>query len=186
MKQFDVVKQAEMIVGRYRVPQDLRQDLLHEAIVAGLDTIEAGETDESKIITNMRKAMYAYTNWKSLAVTVPDSGNTYIFKLHMNPDDYHKLSTTEKALYHALSGDVVSEEEADRLEATDEHTGLLLSLALDQLLTEDQATVFRKIAFMGYNKREVALSMGRSRQWVAGVYEAACKKIRQKFYGVAD
>lgn len=186
MKPTEVIKQAELLVGRYRVPSDLRQDLLHEAIVAGLEAINNGETEEFRIVTNMRKAMYAYTNWKTLAVSVPDSGNTYVFRLHMNPEDYDKLSTTEKALYHALSGDNASDEEADRLEATDAHTGLLLSLAIDQLLTEEQSSVFRKIAFMGYTQQEVGVAMGRSRQWVASVYKEACKKIEERFYSVSD
>ena len=76
----------------------MREDLLHEAIVAGLSALENGG-DESKIITDMRKALYAYTNWKSLAVSIPDNGNTYTFKLQMDRCDYDKLSHTEKALY---------------------------------------------------------------------------------------
>lgn len=178
-----VIKEAGILVSRYRVPYDMREDLLHEAIVAGLSALENGG-DESKIITDMRKALYAYTNWKSLAVSIPDNGNTYTFKLQMDRCDYDKLSHTEKALYHALRADRVTEEETLGLEAQDEHTGLLLSLAVDQILDEEQSSVFRKIAFMGYTKQEVGVSMGKSRQWVAKTYLEACKKIEERLYSV--
>lgn len=173
---------CKSLASRYRVTPDQRGDLIQEGYLAYLECLEKGCSHPDIIETSIRQRMYNYTNFKQRPIEIP-SDNNYrgLKKRWTDLDSLDGLSPTEKALYFALMGDYVTLDSAERELLEESHEDLInLGMVVTQVLTEQEASVFRKIALHGYKLQEVGQSMGASKQWVALIYRGALEKLREK------
>lgn len=173
---------AKTMASRYKVSYDQKQDLVQEAYLAYLECLEKGCDHPDIIQTSMRQAMYDYTNFRQRPIEVPkDNNNRGLRRRWENLESLDGLSPTEKALYFALTGEYVGVDALEKELMEDSHEDLVnLGMAITQALTEQEASVFRKIALHGYELQEVGKAMGMSKQAVHQIYQAAVDKLKDK------
>lgn len=96
-----VLKEASRLASKFRGFSQ-REDLIQEGVLAYYEGVAKGVTDEWRLVTDMRKAMYTYANYNSKSVKVPNSGNSYKLTKDLPPEEYDKLSEKERAVYQIL------------------------------------------------------------------------------------
>lgn len=178
----DYHKLCKTIASRYKVSTDQRQDLIQEGYLAYLECVAKGCTHPDVIETNIRQAMYDYTNFKQRPIEIPsDNNHRGLKKRWSNLETLDGLSATEKALYFALTGEYVSVDTLDKELLEESHEELVtLGMAITQVLSEEEAYVFRKVALHGYELKEVGKSMKVSKQRVGQIYQEAVSKLRER------
>lgn len=178
----DYHKLCKTIASRYRVSADQREDLIQEGYLAYLECVERGCSHPDVIETSIRQAMYDYTNFKQRPIEIPsDNNHRGLKKRWANLETLEDLGPTEKALYFALMGEYVTLDTLDKDLLEDSHEDLVnLGMAITQALTEQEASVFRKVALHGYELQEVGKSMGFSKQRAGQIYQDAVVKLREK------
>jgi len=177
----DYYKLCRNYASRYKIASDQREDLVQEGYVAYLECVAKGWTDHDKIETRIRQSMYSYTNFRNRAIEVPSRKDYYGLKKRWDSlETLDGLSTTEKALYYALTGEYVSVDTLDKEAVEGSHEELLaLGMAVTKALDDQEASVFRKVALHGYKMDEVGVALGFSKQRVNQIYQSAVEKIRE-------
>lgn len=178
----DYHKLCKTIASRYRVTPDQREDLIQEGYLAYLECLEKGCSHPDVLETSIRHAMYDYTNFKQRPIEIPSNNNHRgLKKRWANLESLDGLGATEKALYFALMGDYVSLDTLDKDMLEESHEELVtLGMAITQVLTEQEASIFRKIALHGYELQEVGKALGMSKQRVDQIYQKAVAKLQEK------
>lgn len=177
----DYHKLCKSIASRYRVTPDQREDLIQEGYLAYLECLDKGCSHPDVIETSIRQAMYDYTNFKQRPIEIPsDNNHRGLKKRWANLESLDSLSSTEKALYFALTGEYVSLDALDNDLTSESHEHLVnLGMAITQALGEQEASVFRKIALHGYTQEEVAIALGISQQRISQMYQGAVDKLKE-------
>lgn len=176
----DYHKLCKSIASRYRVTPDQREDLIQEGYLAYLECVDKGCSHPVVIETSIRQAMYDYTNFKQRPIEIPsDNNHRGLKKRWANLESLDSLSSTEKALYFALTGEYVSVDTLDKEMTEDSHEDLIsLGMAVTKALDEQEASVFRKIALHGYTQEEVSIALAMSRQRVDRIYQSSVAKLK--------
>lgn len=178
----DYHKLCKTLASRYKVTPDQREDLVQEGYLAYLECVAKGCDHPDVIATKIREAMYDYTNFKQRPIEIPsDNNHRGLKKRWSNLETLEGLGPTEKALYFALMGEYVTLDTLDKDLLEDSHEDLVnLGMVITQVLTEQEASVFRKVALHGYELQEVGKSMGFSKQRAGQIYQGAVTKLREK------
>ena len=179
--EIDYYKLCKTLASRYKVTPDQREDLVQEGYLAYLECVAKGCDHPDVIETSIRHAMYDYTNFRQRPIEIPsDNNNRGLRKRWDDLENLDGLSTTEKALYLALTGEYVSIDTLDKELTSESHDELVtLGMAITQALEEQEASVFRKIALHGYTQEEVSKALKLSQQRVSQVYQSAVDKLQE-------
>ena len=177
-----LLKKVKELSQRFRGYGE-KEELKSEAILAYYEGVAAGDTDESSLITKMRKAMNAYANFGTKPTKIPSRGENYRLTKELPPQEFDKLSPREKDVYKALRGNTKEiSDMADYLQQDQMSPEELYhwKSCLEKFLTGKERQVLHMSVIGGMSNREIGDHLGVTHQRVSQIIDEAIKILREK------
>ena len=178
----ELIKKVKELVGKYRGHPN-REDLKSEAYLAYYTAVDTGVTDESRLITLMRKAIYHTAKSSVVPTKVPKGGNTYKLTKELSTEEFDSLNDTDKQIYLALRD--ISVDFGDVQEylsfggiSTEDTVGI--RKAFDEYLTTEERFIVARTVIQDYTLQEVSDELGYTRQRIQQKRKEALEKLKEK------
>lgn len=159
-----------------------KEDLAQEAILAYYEGLAVGCEDEGLLITRMRKAMYFYATLKDRPVKLPKSGKHYRLTKELSPEEYEKLSPTEKEIYTSLRANSRDLLECDQFFTSSEVATVdfvAMKKVYEEQLTEEERAITIGCLINGVTQKEMSEMLGCSQQRVNQMIKTTIEKFRE-------
>lgn len=177
----EVLRKVKRLSSKYRGNGN-REDLEQDALLAYYEALGRGITDQGRLVTEMRKAMYHSVKTQDKPTKLPKGGNIYRLTKELPKEEFDKLNETQKRIYLALQEnmidfDEVSEMLSSKLLPTED--ALAVRQVFESELTKVEQTVLVGVVLEDKTVREMSKELDTSYQWVHKVKGEALNKLKE-------
>jgi len=177
----EVLSKAKRLSAKYRGNSN-KEDLQQEALLAYYEALDKGITDQGRLITEMRKAMYHSVKTQDKPTKLPKGGNIYRLTKELPKEEFDKLNETQKRIYLALQENMIDFDEVAEMlssKAIPVEAAVAVRQVFDTVLTAKEQLIVVGVVLQEKTVREMAKELDTSYQWVHKVKEDALDKLKE-------